>query len=82
MTQLLPRRAFGCESQPAPVCRQLIRERGYGGHFVHDIRIRSEVDVYLGEDGLEVTTPYPQQEAFFLPERWRLPQGSCCRRPS
>ena len=49
---------------------------------MHDIRIRSEVDVYLGEDGLEVTTPYPQQEAFFLPERWRLPQGSCCRRPS
>ena len=99
-----------CGYEVDDVCRQLIRKRGYGRHFVHrtghsidvdlhgsgpnidnletrdtrlllpgvgfsiepgiyipdDIGVRSEVDVHLGEDGPEVTTPDPQEEVFLL----------------
>jgi len=102
-----------CGYEVDDVCRQLIRKRGYGRHFVHrtghsidvdlhgsgpnidnletrdtrlllrgigfsiepgiyvpdDIGVRSEVDIHLGEDGPEVTTPDPQEEVFLLLDR-------------
>ena len=37
------------------------------GIYVPDeIGIRSEVDVYFGPEGPEVTTPNPQEEVFLL----------------
>lgn len=37
-----------------------------GIYLPDDIGVRSEIDVYLGEDGPEVTTPDPQREVFLL----------------
>jgi Xaa-Pro dipeptidase len=39
-----------------------------GIYLPDDLGIRSEVDVYWGEEGPEVTTPEPQREIFRLLE--------------
>ncbi len=40
-----------------------------GVYIPGDVGVRSEIDVHLGEDGPEVTTPDPQEEIFLLLDR-------------
>ena len=50
--------------------RNLIEGVGFsiepGIYLANDVGMRTEIDVYMGADGPEVTTPEPQQEIFAL----------------